>query len=104
MIEDRETMEVLEHGKRVQELVSSELWKLAKDELFKIVSEISTIEKIPNIESMNDEALAKEIRIRNGSISIVMQWIRQLEGTANQYQNNKRAIEKVNLDEIVRTF
>lgn len=82
---DKETREVVSTGKRYYDLVHSDGWKLVR-EIFQ--NKVIDFQSINNLEAKTGTALLQEIRTRKNVCDILLEILREVEGTADQFENN----------------
>lgn len=87
---DKETQKVLDEGREVAEFVNSAAWQRVKKNLFDKLITLDSLTAIPT--SLPNEAKLVELTARAGAVSIVIQWIQEVEGVAKQHQANSDAM------------
>lgn len=89
---DKETKKVLSDGEKLQNLVNGEGWGVVKAQL---LAKISAVDSVSNIDlTRSADELVKDMMARAGAISIVLEWLKEIEGQAAQIQNNKQLLAK----------
>jgi hypothetical protein len=96
-MKDAETRIVYDEGEHISSLVSSEGWKLAKRALSSRILEIGNILSISKTENAVQELGARQI-----AIQLVLDWLRDIEGAANQHKSNKDIYADLQREEYVR--
>lgn len=84
----------------VKRFVDSEGWLHAKGMLLK---KIATLDSISSIPADNAEEMVRQMMYRSGAISLVLEWIREVEGVAQQ-GDYLRDIERVKEEEFIKNF
>ena len=95
-----ETEKIIQESDVMKRFVDSEGWIAAKMILMKKIATLDSISSIP-MESPDD--MVKQMMYRSGAISLVLEWMREVEGIAQQ-GDYLRDIERVKEDEIIRSF
>jgi len=98
---DQETAKELGKGKQTSLFVKSEAWAAAKDKLTQKLVELADITTLTD---GDPTAMLQDIKTRKLAINIVMGWVREIEGEANQYDANEQAFRKVKEESIIVTF
>lgn len=80
---DPQTQKVLKDGEILANLVDSDGWKMAKKRL---CDSLLTVMDIMTLEKKDD--IVQEIGARQLAVQLVMNWISEIEGTANQHTSN----------------
>ena len=93
---DKETQEILAEGDRIEEFVKSQYWETVKKRL---TDKIDTLDKLSSLPVEGD--IQAEIRIRQGAISLVEEWIAEIEGASVQHQQNRKVLTEA---PITQTF
>lgn len=84
---DKKTQEVLAEGDKIEEFVKSTYWETVKSRL---TDKINTLDKLSALPTEGD--IQAEIKIRQGAISIVKEWIAEIEGASVQHQQNRKVL------------
>lgn len=82
---------------KVEEYIESGAWDIIKEKLEEKIRILDSIDSIP--EDIKD--IAKEIDSRKGAISVIREWMQEIEGIAIQNKQGRDIMEK---EEIVRTY
>src|SRR4051812_10539068 len=99
---DSETQQVLLEGDKIIDFVKSEGWQNARRKLYTKLITVDSISSIPD--QMDAAAQLDEMRIRRGAISLVLDWIKEIEGSAQQAQNNKHSLTEIRQESIIEYF
>ena len=83
----------------MENLVRSEGWSLVKRRLLSKLSALESISLIPD--NMEPDRFLMEVKTRSGAISIVLEWLKEIEGSAQQFQNNKESFTKIREEEYI---
>lgn len=95
-----ETEKIIEQSDIMKRFVESEGWIAAKMLLMK---KIATLDSISSIPTHNPSEMVNEMMYRSGAISLVIEWMKEVEGVAQQ-GDYLRDIERVKEEEIIRNF
>lgn len=100
---NEETKKVLSDGEKIRDLMNNDGWKIAKEKLF---SKLITLDSITSVDDihLNDLQRIREYEVRKGVVSIILEWIRDVEGDAERHVSNVEAFKKVREDSIVKYF
>lgn len=99
---DKEELILKAEGEELKNLVASPGWKTAKSILLKEIAVLDSITSIPI--SLKPEEKLHEIEIRNGAINIVLKWIQNVEGGAEQYSVQQEALAQEKENDFVRVY
>ena len=88
-------------GQMVEDFVNSDGWKYAMNKLDIILNRIDAISSLPD--SLTKEQKLEEMERRQGAISLIKIWRDEIEGRAEQHNNNKVPPEKID-NEILITY
>lgn len=73
-------------GELLQMLVEHDAWPLARK---KLTDRILDLQSIKNIDTSDVQTLVTDIKARNAAVDILMEWLREIEGIADQHKNNQ---------------
>lgn len=93
---DKETQEILAEGDKIEEFVKSQYWETVKKRL---TDKIEILDKLSSLPVEGD--IHTEIKIRKGAISLVEEWIAEIEGASVQHQQNRKVLTEA---PITQTF
>lgn len=93
---DKETQEILAEGDKIEEFVKSQYWETVKKRL---TDKIEILDKLSSLPVEGD--IHTEIKIRQGAISLVEEWIAEIEGASVQHQQNRKVLTEA---PITQTF
>lgn len=88
---DIDTQKILIEGGQLKTLVGSEGWSVARDFL---MQQIIDLQSIRNITATDPTEVIIDIKARTVAIDIILEWLRQVEGTARQHEGNKVILEE----------
>jgi len=91
---DKDTQKVLNEGERLKSLVENTGWELAKA---KLTEKILDLQSIKNLSGVTPEEVVSEIKARNTAVDILMEWLKEIEGSAEQYAGNKVILEETDV-------
>lgn len=98
---DKETQEVLKEGETASFLAKNDDWKWAKKKLLQKLSNLDSVRTLEKtIEKKGDVGL--EIKARNMTIKMILEWLDEIEGIAEQYEENKKLLEDVQKEDYIR--
>lgn len=81
-----EDSRLFREGEMLQGFVHSEGWKWAKDRL---TEKLMDLQSIMNMDDSSPENVILDLKARRMAVELLMSWLRQLEGRADQHQGNK---------------
>lgn len=99
---DKETKKILTDGEKIERFIESEGWKLVKQKLIAKLAIINSISLVPK--ETNREDMLKEYELREGVVSIVLDWIRDIEGEKNKSKFNKQAFREIEQESIIQYY
>lgn len=82
-------------GERFENFVKGSDWAWIKD---RFTQRIMDLQSIKNLEGSAPDEIMSDIKARNTAVDILMEIIRDVEGRADQHQNNK--LPKITTEEI----
>ncbi len=95
--EDKETQKVFKEGETAMYLTKSGEWKWAKRKLLQKLSNLDSVK------TLKKENVVQEIKVRQMTINIILEWLDEIEGTAQQHlEQNKELLEKVEEEDYIR--
>lgn len=89
---DKETKKVLTEGDSLKSMVEGRGWAIARERLLKKVAECLNI---ADIGLDNPQNLALLIGIRQEVAKTLIEWMKDIEGTASQHVSNNAYFEEV---------
>lgn len=95
---DKKTQKLLDDGRELKNLVESSGWQTAKKELLKKLAVLDSITSLP---SMKSEDRLLEMSIREGVISVILEWIRDIEGSVEQHKQNTKALSEIREEQTI---
>lgn len=91
---DKETQEVLKEGEKANFLINNNDWRWAKTKLLQKLSNLDSVRTLAKI-TENKEDIAVEIKARNMTIKMILEWLDEIEGIAKQHEANKKLLGDV---------
>jgi len=95
-----ETQKIIQESDMMKRFISTEGWIHAKGMLMK---KIATLDSISSIPMDNPTDMVNQMMYRSGAISLVLEWMREVEGLA-QVGDYQRQMETIKEDEFIKTF
>ena len=92
---DAETSQVINEGEKVQSFVESEDWQKIKKEL---VARLIDTDSVGNIEAKDPQQVVIEMSAKQMAIDIVLGWVREIEGQAEQSREQNQEFLKRSRD------
>lgn len=93
-----ETQHVLSEGEHLANLVKSDGWAVARRKLLERIIAIGDIFQLTDKENLKEELGARQI-----AIEILRDFLRDVEGSANQYKNNAEFFRQIQEDNYLHT-
>ena len=94
---DKETQKVYKEGEKAYYLVKSEDWQWAKKKLLRKLSNLDSVRTLNKKEDLN-----QQIKVRNLAIDMILEWLDEIEGTAQQHsEQNKELLKKVEEEDYI---
>lgn len=94
---DPETQRVFKEGEKAYYLVRSEDWKWAKR---KLLQKLSNLDSVKTLKEKGN--IPEEIKVRKRVIDIIIEWLDDIEGIAEQHlEQNKDLLEKVEEEDYI---
>lgn len=100
---DKETKKVLSDGEQINDLISSRGWSIAKKKLLQKVAILDSISSVPQ-DIQNPMNRLRELEIREGVVSVILEWLRDVEGTAQQFKSNAEILQVEKEDSLVNYY
>lgn len=72
-------------------MTQSEGWRLAKRVLF---AKINDLNSLLGIDTGKSETILMEIGAKQMAVKTIIDWIKEVEGTADQHQSHKEVLDK----------
>lgn len=88
---DKETYDVLSEEKKIEQLVKSEEWALVRK---KFIDAVLDLQSIRNIQLTDSQSVAIEVQSRNLAVNILMEWMQDVEGTAEKSKNSDVVVKR----------
>lgn len=96
---DKAQAEHLKKNKHLYELIQSDGWKLVRARL---VDKIADLQSISNVEGITPEDVFLDIKVRINVADILLEWLKETEGEASQYESNEFPSEIGEMLHIIR--
>lgn len=87
---DDETKKVIEEQRPIAKLLETEGWNEARA---KLVERIMDLQNAFNVDDSDANALVIDIKSRKMATNILYDWLREVEGTKEQYNANKLTLK-----------
>jgi hypothetical protein len=100
---DKETEEVLSEGQRISDFTKSKDWGFIKGFLTNKLIDFDSIKGM-ELENKTKEQLGEEVISRKGIIDIVLGWVKELEGIAQQHDSNSDILLRDNPERNIKRF
>jgi len=94
---DKETQQTLLDGQRIEDFVKSPAWGLIK---MKLTNKIMDLQSIMNVDPTNPEQAILDLKARMMCVSTLLEWLREVEGAAEQHSTNQTIINEEYLIQI----
>ena len=104
---DPETQKIQNMQRDVANFVNGDTWKRIKRNLLQKLSNLDSVKTIRKDESGKErtpEDILKQIEVRSLVIDIILSWIDEIEGEANQGEGNKEILDKVRKEDYIINF
>lgn len=98
---DKDTQKIDSEGKALEGLIQHEGWALAKAKLISRVANLLSIDQVDIMNTTPDMIIAA-ITAKKTASTILLDWIKEVEGTANQHKGNAELIEQTVSDFVIR--
>ena len=99
---DKETQDIMKQSQQIADFVHSDDWKVVKATLFSELGKVNSLTNIPMI--LKGQELTNEVEVRRLAVQMIMQWISDVEGTADNNENLKRSLLETEKDVIISQF
>ena len=97
---NKETQEVLSDGDQLSLMIKGTGWAIARKRL---IDQVMDLQSIRNINEAEPEKMMLDIKARNTAVDILIDWLKDIEGSAEQFKNNFGESDKER-EEIVLRF
>jgi hypothetical protein len=84
-----DTTQIEKESKEIESLVGQEGWKIAKQKLIDLIADTQDIGAIAET---TPEQVLIELKSRKLARTVMLNWLRDIEGTANSINNTKQEI------------
>lgn len=98
---DKDTSKILNDGLIIQDGIKSDFWGIIKADLLKKITEMNTLSLLDF--SKPAQQLILEAMTRANTVKTIFDWISEIEGKAQQYENNKPLVERP-VDELIKIY
>lgn len=99
--EQAEDLKILSDGEKIIELTKSDGWSLAKR---KLLSKIAILDSITALPQGNREDKLREIEVRAGVVSIIWEWVNDVEGMAAQAKQVSQAMQDIREESFITIY
>lgn len=99
---DKETAENLRKNTELRRMTESEGWSIAKGLLVNRIAILDSVSSIPD--NLSFEEIGKEALFRARAISLVQDWLRDIEGRIEQNNQQEEVIAVLHESSIVRQY
>ena len=99
--EQAENLKILSDGEKIIELTKSDGWGIAKR---KLLSKIAVLDSITALPSGDREDRMREIEVRAGVVSIIWEWINDVEGMAQQAKQVSQAMRDIREESFITIY
>lgn len=90
---DKQTTKLLHNGEELKMLVESDGWAIARKKLLDMISEVDSLTNFEREKKTNEE-IVSEMGARQIAVEILMNWLRDIEGSVVQYKTNAEALKE----------
>lgn len=98
---DKDTSKILHEGLIIRDGIKGEFWGVVKADLLNRITEMNTLSLLDF--SKPTEQLMLEAMTRANTVKTIFDWINEIEGKAQQYENNKPSVERPK-DELIKIY
>lgn len=99
---DQETAKAMHEGTELQRLVESDGWAIAKGMLVKKLAILDSVSSLPIDGGLSFEEIGKQAAYRAHVVSVIMEWLGEIEGRLEQDQQQKSTLHTEIEESIVR--
>lgn len=99
---DKETQQLIQTGEAIKNLVESSAWQEVRKRLIRDVSAIRDITSLTQLN--NEKMLFQEVAARQIAAEILLNWLKGIEGDAEQFRSNAQMLQDTYEDNIVMRF
>ena len=99
--EQIENLKILSDGEKIIELTKSDGWGIAKKRL---LSKIAILDSITALPHGTREDKLREIEVRAGVVSIIWEWLNDVEGMAQQAKQVSQAMRDVREESFITIY
>lgn len=96
---DKETLNVINDGEEIKRLVESIGWQLAKKRL---VERIIDLQSVMNVAGDTAETVVIDLKARRIAVDLLLEWLKDVEGTAKQHESNKDMLLKIQHESFIK--
>lgn len=91
----------LKQNKEIYEFVGEDGWKYVKQLLMEKIEDLQSTSNV-NL-NLPPEEVVLDLKVRSTSTDILMEWLREVEGTSEQYEQNELEEEVAEVSHIIRS-
>lgn len=99
---DRETERALHEGTELKHMTESEGWGIAKRMLVQKLAVLDSVSSLPIDGKVSFEELGRQAMYRAHVVSVVTEWLNEIEGRIDQDEQQKSTLTIEREEEIVR--
>jgi len=89
---DKETKEILSDGEKIKLMVEGDAWSIVRK---KMLNQIMDLQSVRNVEiASNPAEILIDIKARLVVIDTLLNFLREIEGMAEQYDSNKDILQE----------
>lgn len=97
---DSETKKILEEGEKAMYFVKGEDWQWAKR---KLLQKLSNLDSVKTLKEKGN--ILVEIKARKMTIDMIIEWLDEIEGVAQQHlEQNKEILKKTETEDYIRNL
>lgn len=98
---DKETKRIVDRGQALKDLVEGAGWKEARQRL---ISYVAAIRDITSLTSKDEKTLFQEVAGRQIAAEALLNWLKEIEGDAEQFKSNAGLIEETLQSDMIIRF
>lgn len=99
---DRETERALHEGTELKHMVDSEGWAIARRMLLNKLLILDSVSSLPLDSGLSFEELGKQATYRAHVVSVITEWLSEIEGRLEQDEQQKSTLTVLREDSIFR--
>lgn len=99
---DRETEQAMHEGSELKHMTESEGWAIAKRMLVNKLAVLDSVSSLPIDGKLSFEELGRQAVYRAHVVSVVTEWLNEIEGRIDQDQQQKSTLTIESEESIIR--